>query len=298
MKRGIILGAVVLATLGAWACVADSNNSSTAGPGDEDQACFSNGTCNAGLVCIDNVCVKVDAGPEGGGSTADAGGVDASMGSQDAQATDSAVVEASADSGGDSGLTSMNDPMNCGTVGHVCPSGKCTAGDCNRRVFITSALYDGNLGLDAGMGGVATANTICKTLSQTAGLGGMYLAWISIDMNVNPAAAFTKSKAPYELVDGTIVASDWTALTTMNLTANINMTEKKGGPSAAAWTNTNADGTVVNSGASATNCEGFGDGNGTSTGTTGNPNQKGAPLWSTGGPVSCSTQNHLYCFEQ
>ena len=66
----------------------------------------------------------------------------------------------------------------------------------------------------------------------------------------------------FELVDGTIVASDWTALTTMNLTANINMTEKKGGPSAAAWTNTNADGTVVNSGASATNCEGFGDGNG------------------------------------
>jgi hypothetical protein len=67
MKPRSILATVL--TLGspmvvaAMACVADAPvTNPKPGPGTIGQPCFDNGTCNAGLTCVSNVCVDLDAG--------------------------------------------------------------------------------------------------------------------------------------------------------------------------------------------------------------------------------------------
>jgi hypothetical protein len=74
-----------------------------------------------------------------------------------------------------------------------------------RIVFVSSALYDGNLN------GLSGADMKCQTLAMAAGLTGTYEAWLS-DSTTSAAFRLTHASVPYVLVDGTVVAQNWNAL--------------------------------------------------------------------------------------
>jgi len=128
-----------------------------------------------------------------------------------------------------------------------------------KRVFVTSQLYTGNFG------GLAGADARCQERADAAGLGGTYMAWLS-DNTGSPSTRFTRSSVPYVLVDGTVVADNWTDLTDGTIDAPINRTELNGAPpngdmtctSVSVWTNTRTDGTQWNPGNSCNNWTGTG----------------------------------------
>ncbi len=166
----------------------------------------------------------------------------------------------------------------------------------SKTVFVTSTLYDGN------MGGLAGADAKCQERAVAAGLPGNYKAWLS-DANASPATRFAQSAAPYKLVDGTVIANNWADLIDGNLASRINKTELNGpvpqgtvgcpAGNPTVWTATNANGTLSNAGATCSNW--------TSTG--------GRSLWGSttvsdaGWTASCSGRScartaPIYCFEQ
>ena len=157
------------------------------------------------------------------------------------------------------------------------------------RVFLSSTRHSGNLG------GLSGADAICQGLATAAGLPGTYKAWLS-DNTSGASSRFVPSRGPYQLVNGTTIASNFFELTGGTLLAPIIVTETGGDPggTTGVWTGTFYNGTP---GAnlfdhcanwSASGADGF-------IGTAQSTNQD----WSTFGRYSC-TQNtfHLYCFQQ
>ena len=105
-------------------------------------------------------------------------------------------------------------------------------------VFVTSQT------VSATFGGIAGADQLCANLAKAANLPGRYQVWLS-DSRTSPAARFSKSKIPYALVSGVVVANDWEDLIDGQLAAPINVDER--GNLAVAeevWTSTYANGTA------------------------------------------------------
>ncbi|MCO4763575.1 MAG: DUF839 domain-containing protein, partial [Myxococcales bacterium] len=90
----------------------------------------------------------------------------------------------------------------------------------SRRVFLTSALYTGNLG------GIAGGHAKCQALANAAGLGGKWMAWLSTYQSW-PSSYFNKASVPYRRLDGKTVALNWNDLVDGTLDNPINVTEKK-----------------------------------------------------------------------
>jgi hypothetical protein len=79
---------------------------------------------------------------------------------------------------------------------------------CSKIIFVTPPDYTGNLG------GVAGADAICQGIADSAGLTGTFLAWIADSTEASsPAQRFIHNEGPYILVDGTVIANNWTDLT-------------------------------------------------------------------------------------
>lgn len=129
------------------------------------------------------------------------------------------------------GGTSCRCPIGQGCMGSSCVS--------SRIVFVTSRT------VTAAFGGIAGADQLCTDLARSAGLPGQYLVWLS-DSSTSPAARFARSELPYVLVNGTLVANNWTDLVDGQLAAPIDADEY-GSPTFAAevWTGTYADGTAA-----------------------------------------------------
>jgi hypothetical protein len=87
---------VALAALG-WSALGCGGSSG--GAGAERQACYANGTCNAGLTCLSKVCVA-PAGQGGHGGTAGAGGGAGTDGGQAGAAGSGGAAGATAGAGG------------------------------------------------------------------------------------------------------------------------------------------------------------------------------------------------------
>jgi hypothetical protein len=179
-------------------------------------------------------------------------------------------------------------------------------------VFITSAFYDGNLG------GLAGADAKCQSAALAAGLPGTFKAWLS-SQTVSARDRLTHNPGPYVLVDTSVVALNWSQLTSGLLLHPINKTETNAIPSAGltcasslgavAYTNTNGDGTLVGSGQPAgpyrmsacldwTTSSGnempvVGD-SGAVNGIQGNAQTN----WTWECQFTCNISAHLYCFEQ
>jgi hypothetical protein len=173
------------------------------------------------------------------------------------------------------------------TVDRLCALPTCgNGGPC--RVFVTSLPVTGNLG------GLDTADAVCQDVADEAELPGAYRAWLSDDSE-SPSTRFMRSPGPYLLVDDTVIANDWTALTSGTLQAPIDRDETGHDflPPFAAWTNTKADGTLDESLA---DCESWrttvafgGYGDFTSTNASWTDSDRYEP---------CSAGLHLYCFQQ
>lgn len=157
-------------------------------------------------------------------------------------------------------------------------------------VFVSSTEQNGNLG------GVAGADAICRGLAADAGLHGLYRAWIATSSTDDPVSRFYQSPAPYILVDGTMVATDWDDLTDGTLLAPIDIDETGGVHSGDfAWTNVNTDGSLT-SAVTTEQCQGW-----TVTnvgGKLGQVDTAGALWTGPDGVGGCVGVHHIYCFGQ
>jgi len=187
--------------------------------------------------------------------------------------------------------------------GEECDDGATADGDgCSaqctkelRRVFVTSAVFTGDLG------GLAGADAKCQAAAESAAVPGLFRAWLSTDLAA-PADDFLKSDVPYVRLDDVQVAADWQDLIDGTLDAPINVSELGGLPATGAhacfptdalgaWTGTSAAGVSLKTGSCA---------NWSSTGGDSTLGRVGAPsmAWSSFCPTPCTSQAALYCVEQ
>jgi hypothetical protein len=157
------------------------------------------------------------------------------------------------------------------------------------RAFVTSKLFEGNLG------GLAGADQKCQALADAAGLGGEFRAWLS-DADTPITARFPASQGRYVRVDGVVIANNSSELALGKaLMAPISVDETGTAPLPAispyAWT---GQGTDVNSNVlycadwtSSSTDDGGLIGNFTST-------ERWQKL---GATADCAIDMHLYCFE-
>ena len=98
--------------------------------------------------------------------------------------------------------------------------GACGGAD-SCTVFVTSTTHAGNFG------GLDGADAICQARAESLvsmAPPGAYKAWLSTSA-ASSAARLTHATVPDRLVDGTIVANNWTDLTDCDLQAPINRRE-------------------------------------------------------------------------
>jgi hypothetical protein len=136
------------------------------------------------------------------------------------------------------------------TTGCECPSDSCAPdlpgkGNCGKRVFVTSKVTTGNLG------GLAGADARCQAAAAWGTLPGVYKAWLS-DAVASPATRFTRAVIPYRLVNGILIAKNWSDLVDGTIANPINIDERGGaaapnlscggGAIIAPWTDTRSTG--------------------------------------------------------
>ena len=167
----------------------------------------------------------------------------------------------------------------------ICDTGSCVPA---RRVFVSSSAVTPDFG------GALGADGKCQTFANLAGLGGSWRAWVS-DSTTSPSQRFSLAGVPYRLLDGTIVAANWTALVSGALSGPIDKDEFAGSKAGKeVWTATKADGTLAADG-----CSGF-----TSASMAASPATVGIAgnsdmMWTTAYVQFCDRINvRLYCFEQ
>ena len=169
---------------------------------------------------------------------------------------------------------------------------------CIKLVFITSGVYDGNLG------GVAGANQKCQSTAASAGLPGKYRAWVSDDIGNSPSTTFRHSTVSYELplATPTPIANDWSDLISRDTLAHALDMDENGQHvnQEAAWTDTDSQGQLAVSWPPQS-CNGWtsNDGNpngGAIGGVTGD--EYAGPNWSVDGNAHCDAQLHIDCFQQ
>jgi cysteine-rich repeat protein len=191
--------------------------------------------------------------------------------------------------------------------GEECDDGNLTSNDAcsatcrneSRFVFVTSKLYNGNLG------GLAGADAKCQALAQAAGLPGTYRAWLS-SSTASPSTRFTQFGGRYVTVTGTVIAYNWGDLTDGGHLAPINVTELGGSiplsatnqcAPAAVWSMTSPFGTsyVTNTSFAC------GDWTNTTGGAQWALGTDAGAYWSgfcSAGAGSCAWTASLYCFQQ
>lgn len=164
-------------------------------------------------------------------------------------------------------------------------------------VFVTSAtLAGGNLG------GVVAADKACQSAADKAQLGAQWTAWLStFDSNVATRLNYVArgvDKAPFGLLDGTLIANDWTELVSGKMHSAIILDENKHALTTTfnVWTGTDGTGLYVNE-SGATNCNGWSSETG--NGWFGQANLLGN-AWTKAGSMTCAKASvaHLYCFER
>lgn len=113
--------------------------------------------------------------------------------------------------GGDAGISAdANGDASDGFDGFVGPT--------SRRVFITSKQWTANLG------GTLGADAKCQAAANSVSLGGTWMSWTSTSTS-NTATRFIHSSVPWKLLDGTLIANDWSDLTSGSLENHINRDE-------------------------------------------------------------------------
>jgi len=107
----------------------------------------------------------------------------------------------------------------------------------SKQVFITSTLYNGNLG------GLSGADAKCQTQAIAANLSGTWKAWLS-DNTTSATSRLSHSNLPYAMVNGTIIANNWTDLTDGTLASSLIIDENGSMHGNYVWTGTNEFGAI------------------------------------------------------
>lgn len=165
------------------------------------------------------------------------------------------------------------------------------------RVFVTSTTYNGNLG------GLSGADAKCQTAASNANLGGTWKAWLS-DNTASANSRLNHPTLPYKLLNGTVIANNWTGLTGSALVHGIDIDESSRAVSSdsGVWTNTGSDGnlapwpymstpTYCRNWTSSANASSDQSG----IGLTGRANYNWTNI---NIPQTCDKTYRLYCFEQ
>jgi hypothetical protein len=182
--------------------------------------------------------------------------------------------------------------------------GACIAGTCQnaRRVFVSNTKLAGNFASPSGLAG-NVADSKCQSFADAANLGGTWKAWLS-DSTTSPSLRFERATVPYTLIDGIVIASNWTSLTSGALLHGVDKSETGTSESnAGVWTATDYTGAPLISGQSGTTFP-IGDCSDFTSNTSGPPYPAiglgGATdiTWSYVYLVGCDQLEHLYCFEQ
>jgi hypothetical protein len=157
-------------------------------------------------------------------------------------------------------------------------------------VFVTSTAFS------ADFGGAPGADAKCQAGATGQHLGGNWRAWISDDSS-SPADRFIHLTVPYVLLNGTVIAKNWTELTSGTLENNGIYLDETGTAQAGVlvWTATKANGNEStptpcgNWMAPTTSSMSAG------TGTSANVSTQ----WTEGLVEACGSSSlHLYCFQQ
>jgi len=161
----------------------------------------------------------------------------------------------------------------------------------HNTVFVTSAVYDGNLG------GLAGGDANCQSLADAAGLVGTYKAWLS-DSTTAVRDRFTQSTLPYVRTDGQVIADDWADLIDdPNIDPLLNPIDRDENgnavPASEVWTGTNPDGSPRGG----TKCSDWLSNAGGESTRVGRTDRVDSD-WTSDSPRPCSFTRLLYCFEQ
>jgi hypothetical protein len=240
------------------------------------------------------------AAPESGDGAP--GSADSSLGSADAAAESG---DAAAESGDAAGESAADAPPEASADASV-DATEGSAADAvatGRVVFVSSALYDGNLG------GLSGADSKCQGLASAAGLAGTYKAWLS-DSTTAAASRLTHATTPYVLADGTVVAQGWSQLVGGGDLLHAVTETESGGPAPVGsfqcspgeptvWTNTDPYGKRLTA-----NCSDW-TSNTVAPGFVGVANTALSPWWTEdceSGPglaqVTCADTAAIYCIQQ
>ncbi len=222
-----------------------------------------------------------------GGTSADSGGEAGAAGSQSGAPAELGGSAGALTAGGASGSAGSGSEM----AGTGAQSGATGGTSSVKRVFVTSQTFDGDFKAYGNTGdadGLKGANTVCMQAAAAAGLGGTWVAWLSV--TGNDAINRVADVAPWFLVDGTTKAFDTHAQLGAPANAPVNMSEHGDIVSGPAWTGTTLQGT-----AHSARC-GEWKNNGTSLGAWGDTGN--AFDWSYKDTQYCSKTARLYCFEQ
>ena len=200
--------------------------------------------------------------------------------------------------GGSSGQVCVTAKNACGESEPTCLSITVTSSE--KRVFVTSTKFTGNLG------GLAGADAKCQSHANAADLGGVWKAWLS-DSTDSAANRLAHGTKPYKMLNGQTVADNWADLTDSSISASWEINEHgnkipfdpggsvsgcswAGGMFFFPWTGS------ANSGQpSGNHCS-----NWSTSGGTGRVGLGGYSLsqWTNWCDFPCSRQSHLYCLEQ
>ncbi|MFN7938787.1 MAG: DNRLRE domain-containing protein [Bryobacteraceae bacterium] len=191
---------------------------------------------------------------------------------------------------GPTGPTGANDPQMLAAVCNLLSASTVTANlNCPpKTIFITNALFTGNLG------GLAGADAACQLEGEAAGLSGRFKAWLSTSQS-SAAQRLVHWPGPYRLPNGTLVANNWADLTDGVLAFPIQMAAGGfgAGTPQLAWTGTEANGS-----ATGFDCGGWSDGTAAANGTVGLYVFYNRPGWTNQATQFCSTFQRLYCVQQ
>lgn len=163
-----------------------------------------------------------------------------------------------------------------------------------RIVFATSKTFNGKLE------GVDGADKECQAAAEKASLPGKYLAWIATKSGDDPATHFNRSASGYKLVDGELIAKDWSDLTDGKLHHSIYLDENGqkilDAPSET-WTNVAEDGTA-GSDLDLLSCYSWTSNDSRHAGSHGDLTQLDPNWTDTGNAKYCDGSLRLYCFQQ
>jgi hypothetical protein len=239
------------------------------------------------------------AGTTGGvGGAGDAGAVDAST--DGASGSSGGGTDAGSDVGGTSDADGASS-ADGGSDADASPEsgGSCGDASADKRIFVSSALYTGNLG------GLTGADAQCQALADAAGLCGTYKAWLS-DGTADASARLSHATGNYVRTDGQIIANDWSQLVSGTIQNAINRTEtngaapvgtvKCGGSSVTpVWTGSTTAGANVMNGS----CSNWASNSSSPGGIFGNAEAKNAAWTAMCQIVAvCQSTAAIYCVEQ